>query len=497
MSKLKSSYVSLGGLRDVLIKLLQDEYGFPDSQTDLRLQRYLHSFRDDLWAYVEYPYVDRVYRNSYYTYFSTKHRQYARDSIRVSLFDFEITEPHFRDAALRETLAKGFLGYFTLRPTLPGIIGRSNVSPSAMKLRQFHCCTVETEAAINGAKLKVSSFPSSSQDSETIKCAETTVWGVMEYFGNKYAEYKPALPSSIVNALTTQTYERQLPSHGLTATQISFALREFGFGVRLYHERKFGSAFPGLFNQYIDSGIPFVATLENPKIGHAVIVAGQEDPSSTNIMSARAFDRIRTSSGEVELIDWSAIDRRFIAVDDNHAPYVSCDFSSPTAHYPHPDWANCRLTSAIVPLYSKIYLEALEAKHLAVNVLKSQIVNSSELEAFPEVVLRPFLTSSRSFKSKIAYDRHLGNDSKELILQTLMPKFVWVVELTDKQSACNRRSRGLVVLDATENDGRSSDALLFVALPETFVTVEKHEAREIKIPLNPFEMYSSNHQGGF
>jgi hypothetical protein len=39
----------------------------------------------------------------------------------------------------------------------------------------------------------------------------------MEYFGNRYAEYNPVLPSKIIHSLSNFSYERQIPSLGLTA----------------------------------------------------------------------------------------------------------------------------------------------------------------------------------------------------------------------------------------------------------------------------------------
>ena len=56
----------------------------------------------------------------------------------------------------------------------------------------------------------------------------------MEYFGEKYSNYKPVLPSIIINQLTSVSYERQIPSNGLNVDKISYALKEFGCGTRIY-----------------------------------------------------------------------------------------------------------------------------------------------------------------------------------------------------------------------------------------------------------------------
>lgn len=40
--------------------------------------------KEELYVVIETPYVDKFYRDSYYTYFASKHRQYSKDCIRIS-----------------------------------------------------------------------------------------------------------------------------------------------------------------------------------------------------------------------------------------------------------------------------------------------------------------------------------------------------------------------------------------------------------------------------
>ena len=97
-------------------------------------------------------------------------------------------------------------------------------------------------------KFEVKGFPHSSQDAETISCAETTLWALMEYFGNKYPEYRPVLPSDIIKTLKQVSSERQVPSKGLNIQQMSFALKEYGFGTRIYSRHQYGSSFENLLS---------------------------------------------------------------------------------------------------------------------------------------------------------------------------------------------------------------------------------------------------------
>jgi hypothetical protein len=128
-------------------------------------------------------------------------------------------------------LKRQYRGFIVLRPTIRNIIGRNVVSPKALKNNNFICCTTKFHSTANSVKFKANGFPHSSQDTETISCAETTLWAIMEYFGNKYPDYKPVLPSRIIEVLKRISTERQIPSRGLRIDQISYALREFDFGT--------------------------------------------------------------------------------------------------------------------------------------------------------------------------------------------------------------------------------------------------------------------------
>lgn len=93
-------------------------------------------------------------------------------------------------------------------------------------------CKASIPSTCMGIKMRVSGFPHSSQDGEMMSCAETTVWSILEYFGNKYSEYRPVMPSDILAALKPFAYERQLPSGGLSFEQISSALKTKDLDVR-------------------------------------------------------------------------------------------------------------------------------------------------------------------------------------------------------------------------------------------------------------------------
>src|SRR5690606_37790713 len=102
----------------------------------------------------------------------------------------------------------------------------------------------------------------------------------------------------------------------------------------------------------------------------------------------------------------------YVVIDDNHAPYRVIPLGNPALHYAeYPQWGGCAISSFIVPLYSKIYMEADQAFQL------TQLALRHLPQAGPKkLILRTLLSSSRSFKHAIALNPTLDATVKELIL---------------------------------------------------------------------------------
>jgi len=95
--------------------------------------------------------------------------------------------------------------------------------------------------------------------------------------------------------------ERLLPSRGLNISQISYALKEFGLGSRIYAESEYKpDKFKNLFSCYVESGIPLITALETPdgtepRIGHATICIGHE------FIKGDAIDDLREN--QIDLVE--------------------------------------------------------------------------------------------------------------------------------------------------------------------------------------------------
>src|SRR5262245_38435055 len=57
---------------------------------------HFEGLKEDCFLLAETPYVDRVYRDSYYNYYSSKLVNYPRNCIRISIFQGEIKDEYFR-----------------------------------------------------------------------------------------------------------------------------------------------------------------------------------------------------------------------------------------------------------------------------------------------------------------------------------------------------------------------------------------------------------------
>jgi len=184
----------------------------------------------------------------------------------------------------------------------------------------------------------------------------------MEYFGGKYSYYKPTLPSKITQQLQSISFERQIPSMGLNVHQISYALKEYGFGTRIYSSAGYGKdEFEKLLSCYVESGIPLVVAIENDEsdIAHALLVVGRENDCTDRVGCMKPFlDKERN----ITVYDYDSVPKHFVFVDDNMPVYRKACLSDPAGHYDSEDWKQCKITHFIVPLYPKIYLEAYEAK---------------------------------------------------------------------------------------------------------------------------------------
>ena len=480
--KIYFKFLSKGNYLDFVSKVMEQEFNIPQRSVRKQLKSFHEKLINRVVVIFEYPYVDKHYRDSYYFYFSTKHNEIKRNSIRLSFFTDDIKENFFYNKNKHSNLQDSFLGFITLRPTSINILGRNYISPKLFKEKEFVLMLSSFSVMIHGVKLKVDAFPHCSQDGETLTCAETTVLNIMEYFGNKYSEYNPILPSKIIKILSARAYERQLPSTGLTVDDLSFALKQLGFSPKTYSKNIEGEKmFKNILDMYIESGIPVIGVLEkeNYEEGHAIIIVGREN-------------LFRNESRNTEFskhdFNFSKIVKKYVTIDDNQPPYSFVPYDNFTELYKDTSFNNFNLTNIIVPLYSKIYVDA-QLITIYYEKIKEYILKDIE-----HYSTRFFLASSSSFKDSISKQILLNNDIKTIIVETAMPKFIWVIEIFDKNGYSSKMINGIMIIDATEpNFGVSN--LLFALSNNRLVTLTNKKISSKKINFDNFSIFANNLKG--
>ena len=434
-----------GELNELVEQLLFWDWSWSSIETDEikeNLKRFLCTFRSDLHLIVESNYIDTVYRDSYYNYYSTKRKNYSRFCLKISFFDTDFNfDIDYNDIG---NIQKNYLGFLVVRPLLK-CIGKNIIKPEAKISLDSNVkiCRVNFETSCFGVKLKAEGFPHASQDSETMTCAETTLWSLLEYYGNKYSLYKPINYSEIKRAVKPFSYERMLPSKGLTYNQISVALREFGFAPKIYLKNNYSdkNQFLELIACYIESGIPLALALTSNRLGHAVVCIGKKDIDKQNIANYYFNTRVNNKI----LYNWNLAVADGIVVfnDDNFPNYQLTTLANPCSYYDNIEWDKMEVTQFIAPLYSKVYMEADTAIELSKSIIDMIIPNGNNN------VIKTFLTSCRSYREYITQSKSLSNDEKKALLQIEMPKFVWITELSTIDELNDNKINTLLILDAT------------------------------------------------
>ena len=296
--------------------------------------------------------------------------------------------------------------------------------------------------------------------------------------------------------------ERQLPSKGLSIRQMAYALKEFGFGTRLYSRDHYPNEFNRLISTYVESGIPIIIAVDNfhkgGAIGHAILTIGREEVIESKISSLKKIDNTDSdyfnriiNEQNISFYDFGDIKNSFIFIDDNRVSYQSAYLDHPVLHYEDERWHDCEINSFIVPLYPKIYLEAYEASTFCKDILVTFYCDKLKNK---EIFFRFFLASSRSYKNYVALSPDFDNDSKDLILETSMSKFIWIAELSTKELVMKEKATGLIILDATEANTNNLKPLIFSSYQsETFIEDPKsHSIKNIELNLGVFSIYLNN-----
>ena len=435
-------------------------------------------------------YIDRVYRDSYYTYYSCKHFEYSRYCKRLFMFSGKIEISDGRtisDISVQE-LQKLFIGSIVIRPLETGKIGRSLLNPYYFtQPNETYLRYALYDITMFGKRLYVEAFPYSMQDEETTSCAEITILNLLDYFSKKYAEYRYFLPSEIIQIAMQNGYERRLPTKGLDYLLISKVFMEAGFYPVLYNSDKLedSSKFKRILHYYIESGIPIAVGLEiNKNAKHSIICIGHGKVEMSRMGKKQysipdAYDK----NHHIWVIDSADLVSDYIVMDDNQKPYSKYTWKDGIPNLLG-EWKPEYL---MVPLYRRMFLEAADAYDICTSILadselgiQKQVPELGTMEN--PMLIRLFMASARGYKNfRINNFSSVNNDIKERYINTPFPRFVWVCEVYMKVDYPNY-CIGEVVIDATAAPNVKMGSVIMLHYPNAVFQQLPDKKADLKHP---------------
>lgn len=188
---------------------------------------------------------------------------------------------------------------------------------------------------------------------------------------------------------------------------------------------------------------------------------------------------------------WNKSIDNFVFNDDNLPCYQMSLFEHPTECYGLEEWNAGEISHFIVPLHAKVYLDA-ELAIKASNYIAIKKMNIPE-----KSVIRTFLASNRTYREYIVRNKDFSEKEKQAYLHIDMPKFVWVTEISDRDSFLKGKVNALILLDATgsniDNEGYTS--LLFYQIDGKGMFFNKKNSwfENISLSLPPnFDAFDEN-----
>lgn len=444
---------------------------------------------------IEHTYVDKIYRDSYYMYFSCKHGKYDRFCKRLFLFEgnvFGEAAEKFSDLDVKK-LQKRFVGTVVIRPLKEGKIGRTLINPYfVIEESDIFLRYAKYSATIYGIRLQINAFPFSMQDGETTTCAEVTILNLMDYFSRKYSEYKSILPSEIAEIAARNGYERNLPTKGLGYQVITKVFGEAGFSPRLYSRKLFAdmSQFKRLMHYYIESGIPVAVGVKvEEKIRHSIICVGHGKIQYENIGKKiyAVYDSI--VNDYIWLVDTADLCGSYIVMDDGRGPYENCEWKCGSCDEKVD--GKCLLgeyepDTLMVPLYKRMFLEAQDAYDICTSALASSKLGIRRFCSMlgtkeNPVIIRLFMCSSRNYKHRrITNMSNKNKEVRERYINLPLPRFIWVCEIYDEKGYNNSEASGEMIIDATASPRDGIKSILLFHYPYYILTC-KRNAKNMKV----------------
>lgn len=430
-------------------------------------QEYLKLSNNKYTVVYEPYYIDKVYRDEFYEFYSRRHFVMPSYTRRFTFIQGEYSYDELLECENREEIEKNIYGFAVLKPTKT--FGRIIINANKVLAGNNYVMTTKFKTTVMGHKYTIDAFPLSDQDIELMTCAETNIWMIMEYYGNRYEHYKTLLPSEMLQIVKRNAYNRVLPSEGLDVEQQSKIFLNNGmtpvvYEKEVYNEFMFNRfkyryydklTFNKILHFYVESHIPVLVNLRNKDRTkfHCITCIGHSEVNYNygvdryikmkyNKLKGIKLNGIKLNG--IKLNCTMKYINSYIFMADNAEPY----FQQKNLNKFITDDSKFVIDSIVVPLYKHIFMSAEVAFNVAFSKLNSLADVFDELYKDKKIIYRLFLTSSRSYKdfriktAKNFVEKFYYNEMN-------LPRFVWVFETSTIEKLNNKKVITEFVIDAT------------------------------------------------
>lgn len=481
---------------------------------------------DSITIVREPRHIDATYRDSYYTYFSQQHFDTSRDSERLTFFPGKLTDKNWHEVCYENDSEPFPYASCVVNPLEQGAIGKTFLDPRIwLHDKDVRLRTSNFKINVYAHPFHITAFPYRKQDVESSRCAEVTLLNLVTYYSNEYSDYARVEGSGIRHLEEKYTYERNIPSRGISYLTFTRVLTDMGFYPRLYAASSlptggsWGSttedSFQRLMHYYIESGIP-VAVNPAPSStgdGHSLLSVGYKrwdnfaqameradksriifeyrdssfgfNESTMDAIVPRSFEK---APFPVSLTDAADYYYDYVVIDDNQFPYTIRKADKLTVH---PGMQNAFF---VVALSKRMALDAIDARGRFVSIItdpKHGVLNwggnflkvrqENSGEAVADVVMRIFLASSKHFRRE-RVKKTSDPVRKTIYTEILMPHFVWACELYQRSEFEKIGSGGgnafaEIVIDATSSSSSSLTGCIILMNYPNLVGFRSPESR--------------------
>ena len=454
----------------------------------------------------EEQYFDLDYRSEFSATHETTFSARNPNALRLHFFSSQPTTSTLAEAV--QEIQNSYLGYIVLRPQVAGAVGRSLIPPPAEEDAQVRTRVRETNELF-GTYLQAYGVPFMQQDGALLVCAHVSAW--ICHYTMVLRGLVQRIPSARFHSQTRSpaSKSRSFPSIGLTSTALAEVLTSVGLppeyiadqrlrtnpGLEWYHRPALREALyrnstyevikenlTSSVCRYLNSGIPVI--MFDASNSHTYVICGYKRNASDATGGISSFVVMNDNERPFTQVHVEPIVKSLCASEndasDSHSLLVPLPLgawmSGETAEY-----YGASLFSLIVKSVACVRIPDGHSeiwKDLCLGLRERGIKKgvSPDNDAINEdgkdrkFSIRSYLTTGSSIKVDFRR-RSQSTFAAGILATTKLPKYVWVVEVIDREAREKREDScvGTIVLDASDSTpridsvGRSSH--LFTHLP--------------------------------